>query len=583
MAEELTCFYVCLVGAGQLGFAFTFFTMIGTIRKHSSWLWWLIAGLTIVSFVVFMGSGPSRNGGGGGTGNFGTIYGHTLTAQDFQKAQAEYYLYYWMRNGQWPDKVASASREETEQGVYIRLMLGLKAKQLGISIGQDALVAAASDFLRSLGRNGQPVAMDKFVEQVLAPEGLGVADLENFLRDELVVQQMIQVLGLSGALVTPQEAGQLYDREHQEVSAQAVFFAASNYLAQVSASPAAVAQFYTNYLAAYRLPDRVQVTYVFFNLTNYFAQAKAELNQTNGFENYVNSVYTQYGMSQFPDAKTPDEAKAKIRDLLIRERATKDARQVANDFATAVFAVQPPNPGNLATYAKQKGLTAITTAPFAANYGPEEFNAPAAFTKSAFQLSADEPFAGPIPAADGIYIIALAGQLPSAIPPLDSIRSRVTQDYQERAAVALAQRAGTNFYYTATVQLAAGSSFAKAAVAAGYAPLVLPPFSLSTQELPDLGDRADLRSVKQAAFTTAPGHVANFAPSADGGFVLFVSQVLPLDTTKKNAELPQFLNQVRRVRQNEAFNLWLQGEANRELRNTPFFQKQAAAGAAPSP
>jgi hypothetical protein len=53
--------------------------------------------------------------------------------------------------------------------------------------------------------------------------------------------------------------------------------------------------------------------------------------------------------------------------------------------------------------------------------------------------------------------------------------------------------------------------------------------------------------------------------------------VLPLDETKKTTEFPQFLSQVRRGRQNEAFNLWLQGEANRELRNTPVYQQQAAA------
>ena len=553
--------------------------MIGSIRKHSAWLWWVIAGLTIISFVVFMGSGPARNGGGGRTGDFGVIYGRTITAQDFQKAQAEYYLYYWMRNGQWPDKTASVSRDETEQGIYIRLLLGEKARQLGISVGEDALVAAASDFLRSLGRNGQPVAMDKFAEQVLAPEGLGVADLENFLRDELVVQQMIQVLGLSGALVTPQEAGQLYDREHQEVAAQAVFFSASNYLAQVAATPAAVGQFYTNYMAAYRQPDRVQVSYVFFNVTNYFAQSKTEWEKTN-FTEYVNAVYAQYGASQFPDAKTPEEGKAKFRDLLIRDRALRDARTAANDFATAVFAVEPARPENLVAYAKQKGLASPVTAPFSANYGPEEFAAPAAFTKAAFQLSADQPFAGPVPAADGIYVMALAARLPSAIPSFDQIRGRVTQDYQGREAVALAQSAGTNFYAGVAAQMAAGSSFAKSAVAAGHVPLVLPPFSLSTQELPELGDRADLRAVKQAAFTTVPGHIANFQPSGDGGFVLFVSQLLPVDTAEKSTAMPQFLAQVRRARQGEAFNLWLQGEANRELRSTPFFQKKQAAGAA---
>ncbi len=557
--------------------------MIGSIRKHSSWLWWIIAGLTIVSFVFFMGSGPTRNGGGGRTvGDFGTIYGRTVTAQDFQRAQAAFYLYFWMRNHQWPDKSAGFNRDDMDREVYIRLLIDGKARQLGIHVGEDAVVAAANDLLRSLDRGGQPVAMDKFVEQILKPEGLGVADLQNFLRDEIVVQQLIQVYGLPGLLVTPAEAGQLYDRDHQEVSAQAVFFTASNYLAQVAVTPAAVAQFYTNNLAAYREPDRVQISYVFFNVTNYLAQAKTELEKTNTFEQYVDSAYRQYGATEFAEAKTPDEAKAKIRALLYRNRALQDARQVANDFANAVFAVTPAKPENLAAYAKQKGIGSGVTAPFAANYGPEEFNAPATFTKAAFELSADEPFAGPIVAADGIYVIALANQLPSMIPTLDQIHARVVQDFRSYSAVALAQAAGTNFYYQAAVQMAAGNSFAKSAVTAGQSPQVLPGFSLATEELPELGERASLNQLKQAAFTTAPGHLSTFQANGAGGFVLFVQQLLPLDTSKKTAELPVFTTQVRRARQNESFNLWLQGEANRELRNTPFFAKMTA-GAAKQP
>jgi hypothetical protein len=420
--------------------------------------------------------------------------------------------------------------------------------------------------------------MAQFVQQYLAPEGLTVMDLQNFLRDELVVQQLIQTLGLSGALVTPQEAGLIYDRDHQEVSAQAVFFSASNYLAQTTATPAAIGQFYTNNMAAYREPDRVQVSYVAFEVSNYLAQAKAEWEKTNLTE-YVNAVYLQYGQTQFPEAKTPDEAKAKIRELVIRERAIKDARQIANDFAVKLFAVEPIKPENLAALAKAQGLTVHTTAPFNERFGPEEFTAPATFAKAAFGLTADVPFAGPVPGAEAVYVIALANQLPSAIPPLDQIHARVAKDLQAQEALVLAQRAGTNFYYSLTVQMAAGKTFAQAAVAAAQTPLVLPPFSLSTGELPEIGDRADIRQVKSAAFTTTAGHISNFVPTQDGGFVLFVQQLLPLDTTKKNADLTQFLNQVRRARQNEAFNLWLQGEANRELRDTPFYQRTAAPAA----
>jgi len=551
--------------------------MIGTIRKHSTVLWWTLVPLTIISFVVFMGSGPARSGGGrSGGGEFGTIYGHQITAQEFTRARGAYYLYYWMRNnGQWPDKTASVNRDETEQGIYIRLLLSQKAQFLGIHVGEDALVTAASEFLRSFSRNGQPVDLNKFVEQYLAPEGLGLADLQNFLRDELVVQQMTQVLGLAGALVTPQEAGQLYDGEHQELAAQAVFFAASNYLAQVAVTPAAVAQFYTNNMAAYREPDRVQVTYVFFNVTNCFVQSKAEWAKTN-FTETVDSIYRQYGQSQFPEAKTPEEAKAKITELLIRDRALRIARQQANGFATAVFALQPVKLENLAAYAKQTGLAAVTTAPFSASYGPAEFAASTAFIKNAFQLNADEPFAGPIPAVDGFYVVALANQLPSMIPALDQISSRVVSDFTDRSAVDLAQRAGMIFYNTATNQMAAGKSFAQAAIAGGQAPQLLPPFSLSTAELSVLGDRATIGQLKQAAFTTLPGKMSGFQPTGDGGFVLFVQQLLPVDATKKKMELPQFTAQVRRGRQNEAFNRWLQSEANRELRSTPFFNKMSA-------
>lgn len=550
--------------------------MIGTIRKHSKWLWILIAGLTIISFVFFMSSGPVRNSGGGRTSDgYGVIYGKAVTPQEYMRAQAEFYLHYWLRSsGQWPDR-AGMTKQDIERETYIRLLLQRKAAALGIQVSEAELVTAASEFLRSIGRNGQAVRMQDFVQQVLAPAGMGAGDLQNFLRSELTVQQLIQTLGLPGALTTPQEIGQLYDRENQEISAQVVFFAASNYLAQVKVSADAVDQFYKLKMAVYLEPERVQVAYVHFNVTNFLEQSKAEWEKTNFTEN-VEAAYRQFGQEQFPEAKTPEEAKAKIRELLIRDRALRDARQVANDFAAALFAIEPVKPENLAALAQQKGLSVRTTAPFNANLGPVEFDAPASFTRSAFQLSADEPVAGPIIGADGVYIIALAARLPSMIPALELIRARVTQDFQSQEAILLAQRAGTNFYAQLSAQMAAGKTFAQAAVAAGHVPLVLPPFSLSSQEIPELGDHASLGQIKQAAFNTPVGRVSNFLPDQDGGFVLFASELLPVDQAKKTAQLPQFSAQVRRARQNEAFYLWLNAEANRELQNTPFAQEMKA-------
>ena len=304
--------------SGQARLRVHFFTMIGTIRKHSAWLWWSIIPLTIISFVFFMGKGPSGSGGRGG--GYGTIYGKEVTAEEFAMAQREFYIYYWLHYGELPDKNPNFNRTDLERETYVRLMLTAKAKALGIHVSEDALVAGANDLLRSLGRNGQTVPMSQLLEHVLQPEGLDAADFQRFVRDDLTIQQLVQTLGLSGALVTPQEAGQLYDREHQEVSAQAVFFSASNYLAQVTVTPAAVAQFYTNNMAVYREPDRVQVNYVAFDLTNFFAAAEQKLGKTN-ITSQAEAYYAQHGTEAVPDAKTPEEAKAKIREMILRQGA----------------------------------------------------------------------------------------------------------------------------------------------------------------------------------------------------------------------------------------------------------------------
>jgi len=55
---------------------------------------------------------------------------------------------------------------------------------------------------------------------------------------------------------------------------------------------------------------------------------------------------------------------------------------------------------------------------------------------------------------------------------------------------------------------------------------------------------------------------------------------LPVDQAVMNAQMPQFMAQLRRAQQNEAFNEWLQIEANRELRNTPVFGEQNPPGMA---
>jgi hypothetical protein len=526
--------------------------MFGTIRRHQSWLWIIIAAVTILSFVVYFG--PNNNKmldslGRGGQSSYGTIAGQAITRQQFIDAKREVDLGYFLQYGQLPDQASAAKTGfYQEPQIYQRLFMIQKMKELGVDISQKAVVDRARAMLG-------PMSADEFVGR-LKTVGFDYDDFERLIRHEIGMQQLVSSAAVSGKLVTPQEADALYRNEHQDLVTSAAFFSASNYVVAVAATPTQISQFYTNQLANYRIPQRVEVSYVKYNVTNYLAAAKKEV--TN-----IDEI-----ISQNPDDQrraTNAESRAKVTDEIIRGHALQSAMKEANQFATALFDL-PAAANRVASFdtlAAKNGLTVKSLAPFDEEAGPKEIEVSANFNRAAFKLTADEPFSPPIPAEDGIYVLALKRTLPSEIPPLATIEARVKKDYETAKATQMAQEAAIRFHGTVTNGLAQHKSFAAICAEAGVKPELLPPFSVSTQSLPGaIEDRIDLRMLKQAAFTAMPGQAARPMPTRDGACVLYVEKQLPVDEAKMKADFPKFLAQVRQGRQSDAFNQWFQKQVN---------------------
>lgn len=554
--------------------------MIGTLRKHSKWLWIIIIAVTIISFVVFF-SPNSKMSDGYETGNYGSINGHRVTRDEYASAQGEIYLRYFFTTGDWPDGKARLSDAELQRETYFRLFLIRKLEDAGIHASSDAVAKVAGDILRSFNR-GNPVPLDGFVKQVLNQRGMTAEDFARFIRHDLGIQQLASIMGLGGKLVTPQEASALYEREHGEISAQAVFFSASNHLSEIAVTPEAVAQFYTNQMSAYRLPDRVQVAYVLIPASNFIADAEQELTQTSNLTELIEATYKQMGGTNFyRDAKSPEEAKQTIRDQEVKRLALVSARKKAGEFANELFTVEPVSAGNLGKLASQKDLSAQLSEPFDRQFPPDNLKVRSDFVKQAFALTTEEPFAGPVVGEDGVYVIALQKKLPSEIPSLDQILQRVTGDYKFTRARAAARQSGASFAAMLAAGIPNGKSFSNISAEAKVHPVLLPPFSMSTRTLPQVEQHAVLSQFKQAAFSVTFGKASEFVSTDEGGFIVFVQSKLPIDQVKMQADLPQFINSVRRTRESEAFNNWFRKEAERGLRDTRAFQQQPTAANTP--
>jgi hypothetical protein len=548
--------------------------MFGTIRKHQTWLWAVIITVTIITFVIYFGPQTRVSNVQRGSENYGSISGEPITREAYGEAQREIYLrYFFMHNATWPDEEAKKRDFDPLRDTYYRLLFIRKQRDLNIHPNTDAMAQIAREMVRPLARAGIN-SPDEFVKRVLEPRGFTMDDFERFVRHELGIQELIFTVGLGGKLVTPQEAQDLYVREHQELSAEALFFAASNHLAEVTnVTPEAVTQFYTSRTNRYAVPERVLVSYVEFPASNWLAQAEEELVKTNLTE-MVDANAQRMGTNLFKGAKTVEESKANIRRELIRVRAMTKARQRAVDFANLLLAMEPSKAENFGPLALTNGLTVKLTQPFDLEEGPKDLEAGPDFAKAAFALKPAEPFAGPIEAPDGWQVIAFDKKFPSEIPPLDRIRDQVTLDYKYNQAVILARVAGLEFYSKLTNSMAEGKTFDAVCADAKLTPVTLLPFSLSTPSLPDVEEVITLNQFKQLAFSTAPGKISNFQMTGEGGLILYVKAQLPLDPAKMKTDLPAFVARVRQVRQNEAFNQWFRKEAERGLRDTPLNRPQ---------
>jgi hypothetical protein len=307
-----------------------------------------------------------------------------------------------------------------------------------------------------------------------------------------------------------------------------------------------------------------------FPISNFLAKVEADLMKTN-LNQMVEMAQTQRGTNLFQGAKTIEESKAKLREAIIREAASLEARRKANDFASPLF--EPSAKADqLQAAATKAGLTVKTSAPFRRGEAPAGLQVGQDFAQAAFGRTPEEPFAGPIAGEDAWYVIAPGQTLPSEVPSLESIRQQVETEYKQFTAENLARDAAQAFRTNALKAIADGKPLP--APDAGIKPVSLQ-FSISTRSLPEIEGKISLDMIKQLAFSTDPGKLSEMQYTREGGVLVFVKAKVPLDEAKMNRDLAGFMESLRQARQSEQFNEWFRKEAERALRDTPISQQEA--------
>jgi hypothetical protein len=491
---------------------------------------------------------------------------------------------YRLNYQEWPD-ATEQQRKDLDRIAEQRLLLTAELEQYHIAVTADAAARYTKQLLGIKPEDSVPA--EKIMEELmkLAREGnVGLEDFDRFARHQAGQEYLMALVGMSGKLITPQEAEVFYRRENEPMKTELVTFPATNFYSMVNPTPKDLEDYYTKRQADYRLPERIQINYVEFKFTNYLAKAE-KLIGTN-LTSAIEQQYLQAGAAAFKDESgaqlSPEAAKAKIKKQLLQygaqTEATRAASSFLNDLSQGHSDEHPYTPGDLAAMAKTNNLTVKTSAPFDLKDGPKDLYLLPRDLHVLFSLRADDPddkersmiyAPSPLKGEDAVYVAGLQKTIPSQIQPFSEVRDKVALDYRQSKALELAKATGARFESALGTGLAQGKTFDTMCAAQFVHPRNLSPFSLTSTAIAEVPDKAEFEQLQATAGRMHPGQCSPFIPTSDGGFVIYVKEVLPVDNATVQRELPVFLARMRERFQIAAFNTWFNKEAQLHLVMSP--------------
>ncbi len=557
-----------------------FAVMFATIRKHQQWLFILICGVVIISFVVFF-SPDVGTGGGGGPVDFGTVNGRAVSRSEFFAARDEEAIRYFLNWGEWPSQTGGRApdfiRTNFNQNVIQRVAANLKLEELGIEVGEEAVVARLKLMMRNNDGVYDPAIYQGFVSNGLQRVGMDREDLYRFVRREAAMEQLRDTVAVRGQLVTRAAAEAAFRLENQRLGTEAVFFNASNFLAKANVETNALRTFFTNRAASYRTDAKVQVSYVRFDTTNYLAEAEERFEETvTNLTAAVDKEYQEKGADSFKDdegkALSEEKAKERIREEALEPFALRAARKAASDFANDLYTeaqkLTAEKKGsflletNFISVAQTAGLKVETTKSFSQREGVSDLGLPFQFASAAFQLSGtNQVRIDPVVGDSGVYLMALNKRMPSQPKKFEEVEQEVTEAYKEQEALKLLREHTGEVYKKLTNSIAGGKAFKAAAEEQKLTVVEVAPFAKSERVNLDVSRHSiSFPFYSSTAFRTDVGEVCYPQTTGDAGYILYVKERLEADEAKLKDELDEFVDMTRQRRQSAAFQAWMSRE-----------------------
>jgi hypothetical protein len=496
--------------------------MMTFLRKHRTWLMTVIAILAIPFVFYFNKTDLSAQR----ADQFARLYGRNISMREAQRHARLFDLAQELGLSRFAqDLTVGAGDRSNRNEVYAvftinSIILRHEAERLGIRPTPSEI----ADFVRNMrvfrGSSGfDQKKYDEFTQNALSPYGMGEAQIEELVTDELSLNKIKELVG-TGVSVPESESKTAYDHAYAKLFVNVIRLHPGDFIKDIKVTDDDIQRYYESHKNVYKAEEKRKVDFVRLPLS---------------------------------------EEQKKLSD---KERidALQKLADRANDFSQALL----EKGADFHQVAAKFQLPVEATGEFTMAAPDPKLKDPQ-LAVAAFQLTAQEPNSDAIQQPDGFYILHLTGAVEARPLTLEEAKTKVVDAVKARRAREMAAEKGARVAHDLREGLKAGEPLSVAVEKVNVKAEKLEPFTLADDVdfKPDATDKkkdkpADLLAIKNAAAGLRPGDVSEFFPWEEGGIVVYLEkQELP-DQGKYQENKAMFEARILNNKQDIVFAEWLQ-------------------------
>ncbi len=505
--------------AGERPRLYTGVAMMKLLRKHRSWLMIVIAILSIPFVFYFVKTDMSQMR----SDHFATLYDRNISIVEAKKYARLLDLARAVGLSELPQYLTLGAKDQNEtypEFILNLLILRHESERLGIRPTQTEVIDVVHNLSGFRGASGFDLKKyDEFVQNALSPNGMGEAQIEELVRDELCLKRIKRLLA-TGVSLSEAVSTTNFEQAYGKLQTAVVRLRAADVAKDIKISDEEIQKYFDGHKGEYKTDEKRKVDFVELSLTD-------EQKKLTGKERI--------------------DALQKLADR-------------ANDFSQALL----EKGADFKQVAAKFELPIHTTGDFTVAAPDAQFKAAAPqLAGVAFKLTAQDPNSDPVQVADGFYLLHLAGTVESHPLSLEEAKPKVVEALKRSRSQEMLSTKGNEIARKLREVAKSGQPLEAVAKEAGVKLEKVPPFSLmeepkaKVEEKEPKKEPPDFLAIKNAASRLESGEVSDFFPWEDGGIIVALEKREKPDSAKYAESKASFDERYLNNKRDVVFYEWL--------------------------